>query len=89
MVHAVLSSQHGPAVGYTEDRTLSAAAQIQAKSSRAIKPPLDPDLYAERHKMENFFQRIIRFRRIALRCGKTLTSFMGFVFLVSALDWLG
>lgn len=67
---------------------LGAEAQIQANPSRAIKPPLDPDLYAERHKVENFFQRIKRFRRIALRCEKTLISFMGFVFLVSALDWL-
>ncbi|KPQ15456.1 MAG: hypothetical protein HLUCCO18_12275, partial [Rhodobacteraceae bacterium HLUCCO18] len=24
----------------------------------------------------------------ALRCEKTLTGFMGFVFLVSAIDWL-
>jgi transposase len=67
---------------------VGAAAHIRANPSRAIKPPLDPDLYAERHKVENFFQRIKRFRRIALRCEKTLTSFMGFVFLVSALDWL-
>ncbi|MEJ2477970.1 MAG: hypothetical protein P8Y40_10815, partial [Desulfobacterales bacterium] len=64
---------------------LHAKAHIQANPSRAIKPPLDPDLYAERHKVENFFQRIKRFRRIALRCEKTLSSFMGFVFLVSAL----
>jgi transposase len=49
--------------------------------------PLDRNLYAERHKIENYFQRITRFRRIALRCGKTLASFMGLVFLVSALDW--
>ena len=67
---------------------LGAEAHIQANPSRAIKPPLDPDLYAERHKVENFFQRIKRFRRIALRCEKTLTGFMGFVFLVSAIDWL-
>ena len=67
---------------------LGAEAQIQANPSRAIKPPLDPELYAERHKIENFFQRIKRFRRIALRCKKTLSGFMGFVFLVSALDWL-
>lgn len=67
---------------------LGAKAHIQANPSRAIKPLLDPDLYAERHKVENFFQRIKRFRRIALRCEKTLTSFMGFVYLVSALDWL-
>jgi putative transposase len=67
---------------------LGAAAQIQANPSRAIKPPLDPELYAERHKVENFFQRIKRFPRIALRCEKTLSGFIGFVFLVSALDWL-
>ena len=67
---------------------LRAEAQIQANPSRAIKPALDPDLYAERHKVENFFQRIKRFRRIALRCDKTIASFMGFVYLVSALDWL-
>lgn len=65
-----------------------AEAQIQANPSRAIKPPLDPDIYVMRHKVETFFQRIKRFRRIALRCKKTLSSFMGFVFLGSALDWL-
>jgi transposase len=73
--------------GKIEDE-LGAEAQIRANPSRAIKAPLDPDLYAERHKVENFFQRIKRFRRIALRCEKTLASFMGFVFIVSALDWL-
>jgi transposase len=67
---------------------LGAQAHIQANPARAIKPPLDPNLYAERHKVENSFQRIKRFRRIALRCEKTVPSFMGFVFLVSALDWL-
>jgi len=67
---------------------LGAAAQVQANPSRALKPPLDPDLDAERHRVENFFQRIIRFRRIALRCETTLTGVMGFVFLVSTLDWL-
>lgn len=70
------------------EQDLEAEAHIQANPSRAIKPPLDPHLYAERHKVENFFQLIKHFRRIALCCEKTLTSFMGFVFLVSALAWL-
>ena len=65
-----------------------AEAHIQANPSRAIKPPPAPDLYAERHKVETFFQRIKRVRRSALRCEKTLTSFMGFVFFISARDWL-
>jgi transposase len=68
---------------------LGAYAHIQANPPRAIKPPLDPNLCAESHKVENFLQRIKRFRRIALRCEKTLTSFMGLVFLVSARDCLG
>jgi transposase len=67
---------------------LGAEPQIQANPSRARRPPLDRVLYAERHKIENFFQRIKRFRRIALRCEKTVVGFMGFVYLVSALDWL-
>ena len=68
---------------------LGAEAHIQANPSRAIKPPLDPDLYAERHKVENFFQRI-KNASAASPCAakKTLTGFMGFVFLVSAIDWL-
>lgn len=56
---------------------LGAQGPIQATPSRAIKPFLDPDLYAKRHKVENFFQRIKRFCRIALRCEKTLAGFMG------------
>ena len=70
------------------ENDLDAKADIQANPSRASKPPLDPALYAERHKVENVCQRIKRCRRIALRCEKTLSSFMGFVYLVSAPDWL-
>ena len=52
-----------------------------------MRPPLNPGLYAERRKVQHFVQRIERFRRTALRWEKTLTSFMGFVVRVSALDW--
>ena len=69
-----------------EDR--GAEAHIQARPSRALKPPFDPHLIAGRHKFENVFQRIERFRCIARRCEKTLTCFKGFVFLAAALDWL-
>ena len=63
-------------------------APIQANPSRAIPPPRDTDLSAERHKVENLFRRIRRFRRFALRCGKTPSSLMGFVLRVPARDWL-
>ena len=61
---------------------------IPADPSRVTGAPLDRDLYAERREAENFFQRIKRFRCVALRCEKTLSGVMGFVFLVSALAWL-
>ena len=67
---------------------LRAEADIKANPSCAIKPSLDPELYAERHKVEYFFQRIKRFRLIALRCEKTIPCFMGFASRVAALDWL-
>lgn len=67
---------------------LEAEAHIKANRPRSTKPPIDPGLYAEHHMMENFFQQIRRFRRFALRCMNALTSFMGFVFLASALYWL-
>jgi transposase len=48
--------------GKIEDER-GAEAQIRANPSRAIKAPLDPELCAERHNVENVFQRIKRFRR--------------------------
>jgi hypothetical protein len=74
--------------GRIEDER-GAEAHVQAHPSRAIKPPPDPDLSAGRHKVETVFQRIRRFRRIGLRCGTALASVMGFVLIVSALDWPG
>jgi transposase len=74
-----------------------AMAHVRAMLSRVIKPPLGPNLCAERQKVETFFQRIKHFRRIALCCEKTIPSFMGFIgfmgvmgfiFRVLALDWI-
>ena len=67
---------------------LGASAQIKANPSRAIAPPIDWRLYEERHPVECFFNKLKRFRRIALRCEKTLPAFMGFVHLACALIWL-
>ena len=51
---------------------LGASAQIKANPSRTGKPPTDWRLYKERHQVECFFNKLKRFRRIALRCEKTL-----------------
>ncbi|ENT98503.1 hypothetical protein H717_02491 [Brucella ovis IntaBari-2001-319-4082] len=49
---------------------------------------MDWRLYKERHQIECFFNKLKRYRRIALRCEKTLTAFMGFVHLACAMIWL-
>ena len=48
----------------------------------------DTHLYKDRHLMENFFQRIKRFRRIAMRFEKLARNFLAFLLLASILVWL-
>ena len=67
---------------------LGATAQIKPDPSRSASPPIDWRLYKERHHVERFFNKLKRFRRIALRCEKTLPAFMGFVHLACAMIWL-
>ncbi len=64
---------------------LGATAQIKRNRSRAGRRPIDWTLYNERHLVECFFNRLKRFRRIALRCEKTLAAFRGFVSLACAM----
>lgn len=68
---------------------LAADAQIKQNPSRSTRQPIDRILYKERHLVECFFNRIKRFRRIALRCEKTVSSFKAFVDLACAMAWLG
>ena len=49
---------------------------------------LDTHLYRERFLVENFFQRIKRFRRIAMRFEKLARNYLSFVHLASTLVWL-
>lgn len=48
----------------------------------------DQHVYKERFLVENFFQRIKRFRRIAMRFEKLARNYLAFVLLASALVWL-
>jgi transposase len=48
----------------------------------------DAHLYKERHLVENFFQRIKRYRRVAMRFDKLARNFLAFIFLASSLVWL-
>lgn len=67
---------------------LSATAQIKQNPSRSMRYPIDWALYKERHLVECFFNRIKRFRRIAMRCEKTISSFKAFVDLACAMAWI-
>ncbi|MCA3509886.1 MAG: transposase, partial [Rhodobacter sp.] len=65
-----------------------ATAQIKQNPSRSGTKAIDWALYEERNLVERFFNQIKRFRRIALRCEKTVASFKGFVSLACAMAWL-
>ena len=67
---------------------LGAAAQIKQNPTRSVRQAIDWTLYKERHLVECFFNRIKRFRRIALRCEKTISSFRAFVSIACTMAWL-
>lgn len=60
-----------------------ALAVIPPNASRAKKIPYDEEMYKWRHLIENFFQKIKEFRRIATRYDKTDTSFRAAIHLVA------
>lgn len=81
------------------DRAYSAKALVDVlvdRNCNVVIPPhpnhiqrdYDAHLYKERHLVENFFQRIKRYRRIAMRFDKLARNFLAFIFLASSLVWL-
>jgi len=70
------------------DEELGAVAVIPSNPSRAGALPIDKEIYKERHLIECFFNKIKRFRRICLRCEKTLAAFKAFVSIACAMVWL-
>ena len=61
---------------------------IPPRRHRKRQHAYDQDLYKERNRVENFFQRIKHCRRIATRYDKLAETFMGFVVLASIMLWL-
>jgi transposase len=64
----------------------TAAAQgiktcIPARSNRTTTVPFAPSIYRRRHRVENFFEKIKRYRRVATRYDKLAETFLGFVCL--------
>ena len=62
-----------------------ATAVIPSKADRTTPIPHDAEMYKWRHLVENFFQRLKEFRRIATRYDKTDVSFAAAINLVAAL----
>lgn len=67
---------------------LGATARIKQNPSRSGAKGIDWALYRKRNLVERFFNELKRFRRIALRCEKTVTSFKAFISLACAMAWL-
>ena len=72
-------------------------AQLRRWGSGACIPPrcnrLSPaywhrGYYRQRHKVENLFQRLKRYRRVGTRYEKNDLYFLGFVQLAAIMDWL-
>jgi len=64
------------------------ATSIPQRSGARVKKPFNRSHYRKRHRVENFFGRIKRYRRIASRFEKKCESFEGFILFASILDWL-
>jgi putative transposase len=61
---------------------------IPSMPGRRRKRPLDRDLYKKRHRVENFFQRLKRYRRVATRFEKLAINFFEMVCFACVLIWL-
>jgi len=66
---------------YIEDQ--EARHTIPPRSNRNYQRPYDRDLYKKRHLVENFFNKLKHFRRVATRYDKLASSFFAFVLLAS------
>jgi transposase len=65
-----------------------AVAVIPNNPSRALKHPLDKDLYAQRHLVECCFSKLKQFRRVATRFEKTAANYLAVVTIAAIVLWL-
>ncbi|ATC64280.1 hypothetical protein CMV30_10130 [Nibricoccus aquaticus] len=68
----------GDALGYPRDFITGANVSNQVRSQT---PPFTEHLYRERHRIENLFARLNRYRRISTRYEKLLSSFSAMLML--------
>jgi transposase len=63
-------------------------ASIPPRSGRRSPAWFHRGLYQQRHKIENFFQRIKIYKRVSTRYEKLALTFLNFVLLAAIFDWL-
>ncbi|NJM55314.1 MAG: IS5 family transposase [Verrucomicrobiae bacterium] len=61
---------------------------IPPKANRINPPPYDKETGRLRHKVENLFCRLKRFRRVGTRYDQRADTYLGFVTLSAIIDWL-
>lgn len=67
---------------------IGAKAIIPSRSCRKEAIEYDKYTYKERHLVENFFQFIKRYRRIATRYEMTVQNYVGIITIGCILQWL-
>lgn len=68
--------------------TAGMAVVIPSKRNRNAPRPLDSSRFRARHLIENLFQRMKVFRRLATRFDKLDQRFLAFVHLAAIMKWL-
>jgi transposase len=63
-------------------------AIIASRRNRKLPRPLDSTRYFARHLVENLFQRMKIFRRIATRFEKLDERFLGFIYIAGIMKWI-
>jgi transposase len=63
-------------------------ASIPPRSGRRTPAWFHRGLYRQRHKIENFFQRIKSYKRISTRYEKLALTFLNFILVAAVFDWL-
>lgn len=69
-------------------RALRIRICIPARANRRSPLPFHRGFYRQRHRVENCFQRLKKFRRISTRYEKLACTFLAFIHLAAVLVWL-
>jgi hypothetical protein len=78
--------------GFLEQTVLAHRLRMEAiipsRRNRKLPRPLDSTRYFARHLVENLFQRMKIFRRVATRFEKLDERFLGFIYIAGIMKWI-